>query len=121
MQWSRVETPKGVVINIASPGTGALGTGGMDGVVDTHFGERFGGSILLSLIGDFGDYFANKGRSSDAIQFQNSQGAAQDAARVALENSINIPPTLYKNQGERISIFVARDLDFSGVYKLASR
>ncbi|MDP3614117.1 MAG: type IV secretion system protein VirB10 [Rubrivivax sp.] len=121
VQWSRVETPKGVVINIASPGTGALGTGGMDGVVDTHFGERFGGSILLSLIGDFGDYFANKGRSSDAIQFQNSQGAAQDAARVALENSINIPPTLYKNQGERISIFVARDLDFSGVYKLASR
>lgn len=121
VQWSRVETPKGVVINIASPGTGALGTGGLDGVIDTHFGERFGGSILLSLIGDFGDYFANKGRSSDAIQFQNSQGAAQDAARVALENSINIPPTLYKNQGERISIFVARDLDFSGVYKLASR
>lgn len=121
VQWSRVETPKGVVINIASPGTGALGTGGLDGVIDTHFGERFGGSILLSLIGDFGDYFANKGRSGDSIQLQNSQAGAQELARTALENSINIPPTLYKNQGERISIFVARDLDFSGVYKLASR
>jgi type IV secretion system protein VirB10 len=39
-------------------------------------------------------------------------------AAKALENSINIPPTLYKNQGERVAIFVARDLDFRGVYGL---
>ena len=28
-------------------------------------------------------------------------------------------PTLHKNQGELVSIFVARDLDFAGVYRLA--
>jgi type IV secretion system protein VirB10 len=35
-----------------------------------------------------------------------------------MEPTLNIPPTLYKNQGERVGIFVARDLDFRGVYGL---
>ena len=30
----------------------------------------------------------------------------------------NIHPTLTKNQGERVGIFVARDVDFSKVYQL---
>ena len=40
------------------------------------------------------------------------------AASIAVERSIDIPPTLNKNQGERVNIFVARDLDFSSVYDL---
>ena len=35
--------------------------------------------------------------------------------------SINIPPTLYKNQGEQVGIYVARDLDFSSVYDVAAQ
>ena len=44
--------------------------------------------------------------------------ASQQAAAIAIEQSINIPPTLNKHQGEPVSIFVARDLDFSGIYSL---
>ena len=54
----------------------------------------------------------------DRITFENTSENSQDMASTALENTINIPPTLYKNQGERLQIFVARDLDFSGVYNL---
>lgn len=119
--WTRVETPEGVVINLDSPGTGPLGEGGLGGWVDTHFWERFGGAIMLSLIGDVGEFISNKASEQsdgDRITFENTSEGAQELATEALRNSINIPPTLYKNQGERLQIFVARDLDFSGVYRL---
>lgn len=118
--WTRVETPKGVVVNLDSPGAGALGEGGMGGYVDRHFWERFGGAIMLSVIGDIGTFASNKANSgnSDRITFENTSEGAESMAAEALRHSIDIPPTLYKNQGERIQIFVARDLDFSEVYKL---
>ncbi|ELA9292963.1 TPA: type IV secretion system protein VirB10 [Vibrio parahaemolyticus] len=122
VQWSRVETPQGVVINLDSPGTGPLGEGGVGGYVDTHFWERFGGAMMISLVSDLGDWAANKGTSQgdNSIQFSNTTQGMEQAATEALRNSINIPPTLYKNQGERVSIFVARDLDFSDVYSLTT-
>lgn len=119
--WTRVETPTGVIINLDSPGAGPLGEGGLGGYVDTHFWERFGGAIMLSLIGDVGDFLSNKASGSsgqDRIEFSNTSDAGQDMASKALENTINIPPTLYKNHGDRLQIFVARDLDFRGVYSL---
>ena len=45
----------------------------------------------------------------------------QEAAALALQNSINIPPSLRKNQGSEVAIFVAQDLDFSTVYALKAR
>lgn len=35
---------------------------------------------------------------------------------IALNNDINIPPTIYVDQGTRIIVFVKRDLDFSDLY-----
>lgn len=119
--WNRVETPSGVIVTLNSPGTDALGRSGHDGAVDKHFWERFGGAILLSLIDDLGNTAAASASENQGVQIGSTTGAAQEAASIALENSINIPPTLYKNQGEHISIFVARDLDFRGVYGVAAQ
>ena len=122
--WSRIETPKGIIINLDSPGTGTLGEGGVGGYVDAHFWERFGGAMLLSLVDDFASGMTQRmANSSNKSQtnFSSTTNNAQTMAAEALKNSINIPPTLYKNQGERISIFVARDLDFRSVYELQRR
>ncbi|MCE7575572.1 type IV secretion system protein VirB10 [Aliivibrio fischeri] len=115
--WDRVKTPHGVIVDLASPATDSLGAGGVNGYVDTHFWERFGGAMMLSLVDDLAGYMATNGGKS-INNFENSSNAAQDMAAEALKNTINIPPTFYKNQGERIGIFIARDIDFSKVYRL---
>ena len=118
--WSRIETPTGVIIDLDSPGTDALGRSGHSGYVDGHFKQRFGSAILLSMIGDVGQYAANKANSGNKnqIQFGDTIGGSKDLASIALQDSIHIKPTLLKNQGEHINVFVARDLDFRSVYDL---
>lgn len=117
--WNRLETPQGVILNLGSPGTGPLGEAGVDGKINHHFWERFGNAILLSLVGDLGNWASNQGTRGDGnIRFDNTNSGAQDVIAKVLEHSVDIPPTLYKNQGERVGIVVARDLDFSHVYAL---
>lgn len=115
--WRRAKTPAGVIITLASPATDALGRVGMDGHVDSHWWERFGSALLLSIVGDASSYVGRRLDESN-VDAQDTTSAGQRAAAIAVEQSINIPPTLNKHQGELVSIFVARDLDFSGVYSL---
>ncbi|MBA5800284.1 type IV secretion system protein VirB10 [Rhizobium changzhiense] len=115
--WNRAKTPTGVIITLASPATDALGRAGVDGYVDTHWWERFGSAILLSIVGDATSYANSQLQDSD-VEADNTTSAGKQAATIAVEQSINLPPTLLKHQGELVSIFVARDLDFSSVYRL---
>ncbi|MGD9539894.1 type IV secretion system protein VirB10 [Methylocystis sp.] len=115
--WTRAKTPTGVIVALASPATDALGRAGFDGEIDTHFWQRFGGALLLSIVGDAAAIGRQQLQTSD-IQIVNAPGAANTAAAVAVQHSIDIPPTLNKNQGELVNVFVARDLDFSSVYRL---
>ncbi|MGF6175743.1 type IV secretion system protein VirB10 [Ensifer sp. 4252] len=115
--WNRAKTPTGVIITLASPATDALGRAGFDGDVDTHWWERFGSALLLSVVGDVTSWTASQLQERD-VEAQATTSAGSQAAAIAVEQSINIPPTLTKRQGELVSIFVSRDLDFSGIYDL---
>ena len=119
--WNRIKTPKGVVVNLDSPGSDALGRSGVDGEVDKHWGERIGNAFLLSLIQDAIGYAATRGNNqngSSQMYFQNTQQTGDNMANTILKDSLQIPPTITKKQGDRVAIFVARDLDFSTVYDL---
>jgi type IV secretion system protein VirB10 len=122
--WEQLRTPDFKRINLVdTAAAGELGEAGIDGWVDTHFWERFGGALMLSLVQDVvavaADTAPSKDRNVDYTE--NSRTAMAEMAKVALENSINIPPTLYKNQGDIISILVGRDIDFSSLYTLKER
>lgn len=119
--WDRIKTPNGVVINLGSPGTDPLGGAGLPGYIDNHFWQRFGGAFALSLVDDVARGITSQSSSGDSqFNFNSTGDASQNMATEALKNTINIPPTLYKNQGEQVGIYIARDLDFSGVYDVAA-
>ena len=120
--WTRVRTPKGVEIALDSPGTDPLGASGLPGKVNNHFWRRFGAAMLVSIV-DTGLAVAGSDMAGQGTTV-NLGGATDKAGELAtkiLESTVNIPPTLYKNHGDRINIVVARDLDFGGVYALAAR
>jgi|SRR5579859_43430 len=110
--WTRAVTPAGVAINLASPATDALGRAGFDGALDTFFWQRFGSALLLSIVDDATTAAAAHGNTGTI------NNVPSNTATVALQNSINIPPTLKKPQGSEVAILVAQDLDFSDVYGL---
>ncbi|MGQ0534172.1 MAG: TrbI/VirB10 family protein [Caulobacteraceae bacterium] len=110
--WTRLIRPDGVSIDINSPGADALGRGGLEGETDRHFFRRFGGAILLTLLGGAADAVAN---DSGAQVVVGVARGGSDAASAALAEEINIPPTIHVAQGTPVRIFISRDLDFSSV------
>ena len=117
--WTRAETPNGVIVTLDSAGTDGLGRAGFAGDIDTQFWTRFGGTMLLSVIDDA--LAALVVSSSNADTIENTTNGASNLAQTELQSTINVPIVLRKNQGEEVAVMVARDLDFSAVYRLKSR
>ena len=119
MLWTELRTPNGVSIQLNSPVADAMGGAGMGGYVDYHWFKRFGNALLFSLISDGFQYIVNTAQENNNngdVTYENTQNGMDEIIKEAMAQSGNIPPTLIKNQGERVSIFVARDLNFSQVY-----
>jgi type IV secretion system protein VirB10 len=111
--WTRVLRPDGVSIQIGSPATDPLGRAGLSGSVDTHFFERFGGAILLSVVNAGATALA--GSPSTEVVVGSSQQATGLAATASAFAPQNIAPTIKVPQGAPIRFFVARDLEFTNV------
>ena len=121
--WTRVRTTAGVIVDIDSPGTGALGESGVDGEVDNRWFERLGAAMLLSVIDDsvqliVQDHAGAANGSGNTFVFPATTANASKLAEKVLDSTINIPPLIYRNQGGIVGIVVAHDVDFSGVYQL---
>ncbi len=112
--WSRIITPSGVSIDVGSPATDPLGRGGLPGTADTHFFQRFGSAILLSVV-SAGVNAASQGNGNSTSVVIGSATQANQMASIALQKQIDIPTTIKVPQGASVQVSVARDLDFSGV------
>lgn len=137
--WTRAVTPHFVTVQLNSPGTDALGRAGSSGYVDNKWFERFAGAIFFSLLQDAKDIYIaqdnarasarapanggdtyNIGTQGLYSQMNNTNSTAKAIAEEMLTQGRQLRPSLYKNQGEIIKVFVARDVDFSSVYELRS-
>lgn len=119
INWNTIRD-RDVLVRIDALGTDTLGASGVPAWVDTHFWKRFGNALLLSFIDDafaVAQAHANKSINYENVTIGDSFSQGNRMAEMALENSINIPPTAYINQGELINIIVPRNVDFSPVYK----
>ncbi len=112
--WSRIITPTGVTVDVGSPATDRLGRGGLEGRADTHFFQRFGSAILLSVVTGGIDALSRSGNGNTALII-GSPAQAQNVASIALQKQIDIPTTIRVPQGAPVQVSVARDLDFTGV------
>lgn len=114
-------TPSGVPIALTSPMGDALGRSGFPGQVDTHFGARFGGALLLlAAQGAIGGVQTALQHGSGNSYLNLNTGGLESAVSEVLRNSINIPPTITVNQGEEIAFLVTIPIDFKDAYELRS-
>lgn len=120
--WTKIETPKGVSVNLDSPATGQLGQMGIGASVNNHFFKRFGSAIMLSLIEDSISVATSRAKGNDSNSGSNNttvestSSTTQSIAEKALDSTINIAPTATVPQGTILNILVARDIDFGTVY-----
>ncbi|TCZ54613.1 TrbI/VirB10 family protein [Roseicella aquatilis] len=119
-------TPGGVPVPLGAPVGDALGRVGMDGAVDRHFWERFGGAVFLMLSGSAisaaqGALQAALARGSNNTYLNLQTGGVQGAVASVLRDSLAIPNTVTKNQGEEIALLLTGPVDFSDAYRLRLR
>ncbi|NRF71374.1 TrbI/VirB10 family protein [Aquincola sp. S2] len=117
--WTRILTPQAVSVDLESPAVGQLGESGIGGYVDNRWPERIGAALLVSLIEDAIKLAGGSDdKGGERVYLPSTAERSSSLAEEVLKSTINIPPLMYQNQGGVVGVRVARDLDFSSVYKL---
>lgn len=126
--WTRAVTPDGISVALDSFGTDPVGRAGLAGRVDRHLLQRYGSAAVLTLISGAAQFLAGIAQESvtpDAtrVEIEARVNAAegvgenvQSLAEAALEENIDIPPTIHVAQGSRVHIIVTRDLSFADFF-----
>jgi len=124
--WDRVVTPNSIDINMASPGVDNLGGAGHPGNNNAHWISRISSALFISLLSDAFKYEAAKeGPNTSTIAANgtivqqpfdsNTARTIQDIANQAIRKSANRAATVTISQGTVVTIYVSKDVDFTGV------
>lgn len=122
--WDRITTPNGIDVAMSSPGIDQLGGAGHPGDYSAHWGSRIASALMISLIADAFKYAAAEhgpetttvASNGFAVQSPYESATARSMERLANEAlSERRPPTVTINQGTVVSVYVAKDVDFSDV------
>jgi type IV secretion system protein VirB10 len=124
--WDRITTPNGLDVMLEGPGTDNLGGAGHPGDYNAHWFSKMSSALMISLISDAFKYAAaENGPQTDSVTTggnivsqpfeSNTAKTMERLANQALNKSLSRPATVTINQGTVLNIYVAKDVDFSGV------
>lgn len=109
IRWTRLLRPDGVIVALDSPVSDPLGRAGVKGKVDSKFFQRFGNAILQSAL-DIGVGIATRSASDGVVV-----ALPGSTTNISGNQAQEVRPTLKVRHGTSVSVYVARDLDFSTV------
>lgn len=124
--WDRITTPTGLDVLLEGPGIDNLGGAAHPGDYNGHWASKMSAALMISLISDAFKYAAAKNgpettsiTSGGLVTVQpfesNTAKTMERVANQALSKSLGRPATVTINQGTILYIYVAKDVDFSGV------
>lgn len=121
--WKQAQTRDGAIVSLESAnGADTLGRTGTEGYTDTHFFQRFGAAIAVSLL-ETGSQVAaqnlipRNGGGSNIYLGGGSNGGTQVVESI-LQQYANIPTSIVSNEGGLIQIAIKNNIDFSSIYEL---
>jgi type IV secretion system protein VirB10 len=126
--WDRITTPNGLDLTLEGPGVDNLGGSGHPGDYNGHLFSKLGSALMISLISDVFKYAAaENGPKTDSVTSggnivsqpfeSNTAKTVERMANQVLAKSLSRPATVTINQGTVLNIYVAGDVDFSGVIR----
>ena len=124
--WDRITTPNGLDVMLEGPGIDNLGGAGHPGDYNGHWFSKMSSALMISIISDAFKYAAAENGPETtsatpggfvAVQpFEsNTAKTMEQLANQALSKAMARPATVTINQGTVLNIYVAQDVDFSGV------
>lgn len=125
--WDRITTPTGIDVSLMGPGIDNLGSSGHPGQYNAHWASRISSALMISMLSDAFKWAAaehgpetttvglNSGLVTEQPFESNTARTVQRMADQALERSGRRPATVTINQGTVVSVYVAKDVDFTAV------
>ena len=121
IEFDEIMTLTGIPIYLSATGGDTLGTSGVDGTIDEHLWRRLKGALLLSAVEIGGNAVSNLSEKSGSLNLNVGTGQGESIASQMLQHDINIPPTLWRNQADPITVTVRQDIPMDNAYRLVSR
>ena len=132
MIWDRITTPTGLDVILEGRGIDNLGGAGHPGDYNAHWASKMSAALMISLVSDAFKYAAAEhGPSTESVTTgglitsqpfeSNTAKTMERVANQALSKSLGRPATVTINQGTVMNIYVAQDVDFSGVISVSRR
>jgi type IV secretion system protein VirB10 len=121
LEFDEIMTLKGIPIYLSASAGDTLGTVGVDGYVNDHLWQKIKGAVLLTMVEVAGNVVSNETAQAGTVNLSTGANYGQSLAQQMLAHDIDIPPTLYRNQAQPLTVIVRQDIPMDDAYRLVLR